>query len=46
MLEKFNGMTFVNVEAESVRTGANRFAENGGRYPKQSANDEKWGIAA
>ncbi len=46
MLEKFNGMTFVNVEVQGVCTGANLFAEDGGQYPKQVANDEKWRIAA
>jgi len=38
-LEKFNGLTFVNVEAQGVRTGAHRFAGEGGQYQKQVAND-------
>jgi hypothetical protein len=39
-------MTFVNVEEQGMRTGANRFAGGGGQYSKQAANDEKWKIAA
>jgi len=39
LLEKFNGMTFVNVEAQGVRTGANRNTEDSRQHPKQAAND-------
>ena len=39
LLEKFNGLTFVNVEPQGVRTGADLYIRDGGQYQQQAANE-------
>ena len=39
LLGKFNGLTFVNVEPQGVRTGAYLFIRDGGQYQQQAANE-------